>query len=72
MAGEVGVAAMVVVAEALVREPVWGDGVDCPVEAAPVDAPEAAPGEAQLSSIESPVKVPDFITGVTMPMRRAS
>ena len=72
VAGEVGVAAMVVVAEALVREPVLCDGVDCPVEARPVDALEAAAGEAQLSSVESAVKVPDFITGVTMPMRRAS
>ena len=66
VAGEVGIAAAVVIAEAAIRKPVDCDGVDLPVQERPVDTLETTAGKAKLTSIESPVKVSNRITVVAI------
>ena len=66
MAGEVGIAAVVVIAEAVIRKPVDCDGVDLPVQERPVDTLEATAGKAKLASIESPVKISNRVTVVAI------
>ena len=66
VAGEVGIAAGVVIAEAAIRKPVDCDGVDLPVQERPVDTLEATAGKAKLASIESPVKISNRVTVVAI------
>ena len=66
VSGEVGIATVVVVAEAEVRKPVNGDGVNGSVEKSPVDTLEAAPGRTQLTSVQSPVNIPGVVTAVAI------
>ena len=66
VAGEVGIAAVVVISEAAIRKSVDCDGVDLPVQERPVDTLEATAGKAKLASIESPVKISNRVTVVAI------
>ena len=46
VAGEIRIATITMVAEAVIRKPVDCDCMDCAIQLCPVDTLEAAPGEA--------------------------
>ena len=46
VAGEIRIATITMVAEAVIRKPIDCDCMDCAIQLCPVDALEAAPGEA--------------------------